>query len=227
MMKVVGIALLYLSAASAHFVQEQEARTEEHRVRSHPKVDEHSHPHPQEKAGGGRTHSQHHPQGKTEERIHSHNHPQPKAVPQPRGANATHPLLDLLYDDFEVVGQDLCGSSKTFEFGECTVSFALEDLNATEFEHVYEAKNCGDHEVIVIMDMADDVPMHAMTFHPASMDWKELVELPSDFLLEGEELGCMFGVVTNLDVDPVKVQEYIETHGQRRQLHQEGKENTP
>lgn len=189
MMKVAAIALLCLSSVAAHV--EYQVHKEE-KAATHERGAEHAHVH----QGEG------------------------KAAPHERGSRTrprseTHPLLDLAYDNFVLVAQNLCDGNKTFMFGSCEISFDIANLNATEYEDVYETM-CGDHEVILTMEEDVDIPSHALSFHPMSMDWKELIELPESYLEEGEVAGCMFTVFSNLDMDPEKVMEYNKQHPTRR-----------
>ena len=84
--------------------------------------------------------------------------------------------------------QDLCTSDKSFELGEhCTVSFALEDLEATNSPHVFKSHACEDVDPIIItLDLENNMPWHAARLNHTTNEWTELTPLPDD------PSGCMY-----------------------------------
>lgn len=112
--------------------------------------------------------------------------------------------LKHTYDDFEPVVQNICNEEQTFMLDGCEVSYKLEDLDPTDYSHVYEI-DCDEYDIVITFDMEDGLPDHANMVSGSSEHWAELIHVP-DMEEEGEE-GCLFVEVSSLDIDPAKVEE--------------------
>lgn len=124
---------------------------------------------------------------------------------------------DDLSDAFEPSLQNLCKSDKTFKLGDdCDVSFAWEDMETTDTQHIFESKACGSEEFIMVtMDPNTHMPQSAVRMSRVSIAWMELVFMPKI-----EEFGCMYTTVKMTDVDHKKMKKYSlegdsNTHGRR------------